>query len=81
MAVFGNSLGVRGDTRGDKRTVPYIQGSALQSGFLSESDSKRKGWKAEIPNYCVWGVCVMRLCMQVLLTSGFGRNPDCNAEP
>ena len=29
---------------------------------------------------CACALCTC-LCMQVLLTSGFGRNPDCNAEP
>ena len=50
------------------RTVPYIQGSALQSGFLSISDSL-VAMEGVIPNNYMCRS--MHLRMQVLLTSDF----------
>ena len=52
-------------------------GFVLQSGFLSKSDSSRDG----SPKSPIIMCSRMYGRMQVLLTSDFGRNPDCNAEP
>ena len=59
------------------RTVPYIQGSALQSGFLPKSDAS----SSCIRKCMLLPIMLGDFGLPSLLLSDFDRNPDCNAEP